>query len=139
MTQLFNYTGGIIEQDYKSTDINHAVSVVGWGTYIKNEKNSSYWIMKILGKYWGTMGFVNIEFGSLLIESQCFGHCKDFTIDNYPCYEGGENCLESIEPFLHQIQIMIQMKKFMYLFFLITISFFSNRNINCYNRRHVYV
>ena len=61
-TQLFNYTGGIIEQDYKSTDINHAVSVVGWGTYIKNEKNSSYWIVRnSWGEYWGTMGFVNIE------------------------------------------------------------------------------
>ena len=99
-TLLLNYTGGIVEENEKSTDINHAVSVVGWGKYKKNNENKSYWIVRnSWGEYWGDMGFVYVAFGSLLIESQCsWARVKYFTINNHPCYEGGENCVKSIEP-----------------------------------------
>ena len=100
-SQLLNYTGGIIEENELSTDINHAVSVVGWGKYKKNNENKSYWIVRnSWGEYWGDMGFVYVAFGSLLIESQCsWAKVKDFTLNNYPCFEGGENCIKSIDPY----------------------------------------
>jgi len=93
---LFNYTGGILEQRKPSTNINHAVSVVGWG----NEINKSYWIVRnSWGEYWGNMGFFNIAFGSYMIESHCsWVEVGEFTENNYPCYEGGENCIASIKP-----------------------------------------
>ena len=93
---LFNYTGGILEQRKNSTNINHAISVVGWG----NEINKSYWIVRnSWGEYWGNMGFVNIAFGSFMIESHCsWATPGTYTLNNYPCYEGGENCLGSVQP-----------------------------------------
>ena len=139
-TQLFNYTGGIIEQDYKSTDINHAVSVVGWGTYIKNEKNSSYWIVRnSWGEYWGSMGFVNIEFGSLLIESQCsWATVKDFTLENFPCFEGGENCLESIEPFPIPDSDDSDEKIYVFYLFLLLLILVTFGLLSYYNRKKIY-
>lgn len=94
---LLNYTGGILEETTRSTDINHAVSVVGWGSYTTNK---SYWIIRnSWGEYWGTMGFARVAFGSYLIESQCsWAKVGDYTEKNFPCYEDGRNCLASIKP-----------------------------------------
>ena len=45
------------------------------------------------------MGFFNIAFGSYMIESHCsWVEVGEFTENNYPCYEGGENCIASIKP-----------------------------------------
>lgn len=94
-TLLLNYTGGILTETEKSTDINHAISVVGWNTYGDNQ---SYWIVRnSWGEYWGDMGFVYIGFGSFLIESECaWAIPGQFSETNYPCVEGGENCLKSV-------------------------------------------
>lgn len=99
-TYLLNYTRGILQQKVNSTNINHAVSVVGWGTVIMSEKNLSYWIIRnSWGEYWGNMGFVNVAFGSYLIESHCvWSTVGEFTLDNHACYENGANCLESVQP-----------------------------------------
>ena len=97
-TLLLNYTGGILEEIDISTDINHAISVVGWGT--NTNTNKSYWIIRnSWGEYWGSMGFAKIAFGSFLIESQCsWATVGNYTENNYPCYEGGENCMASVMP-----------------------------------------
>ena len=99
-TYLLNYTRGILQQKVNSTEINHAVSVVGWGTVNIENKNLSYWIIRnSWGEYWGNMGFVNVAFGSYLIESHCvWATVGEFTLDNHACYENGNNCLKSIQP-----------------------------------------
>jgi cathepsin X len=99
-TYLLNYTHGILKQKVNSTDINHAVSVVGWDTVIIENKQMSYWIIRnSWGEYWGNMGFVNVAFGSYLIESHCvWAKVGEFTLDNHACYENGDNCLKSIQP-----------------------------------------
>ena len=99
-TYLLNYTRGILQQKKNSTDINHAVSIVGWNSVTINGKNLSYWIIRnSWGEYWGNMGFVNVAFGSYLIESHCvWAKVGEFTLDNHACYETGANCLESVQP-----------------------------------------
>jgi cathepsin X len=95
---LFNYTGGIVTKDGRKDEINHAISVVGWG--YSDFLNNSYWIVRnSWGEYWGNMGYVNIAFGALNIESQCsWAEVGTFTEKNYACYEDGSNCRTSIEP-----------------------------------------
>ena len=89
-----------LQQKKNSTDINHAVSIVGWNSVTINGKNLSYWIIRnSWGEYWGNMGFVNVAFGSYLIESHCvWAKVGEFTLDNHACYENGANCLESVQP-----------------------------------------
>ena len=95
---LLNYTGGILVDMDGSTDINHAISVVGWGNYQEYGENNSYWIIRnSWGEYWGNMGFAYIKFGSFMIESECaWAEPGVFTESNFPCVEGGENCLKSV-------------------------------------------
>lgn len=41
------YSGGVFDTSYCSTyDINHAMLVVGYGTYTTNGANKDYWILK---------------------------------------------------------------------------------------------
>jgi cathepsin X len=91
---ILEYTGGIASDagDY----VDHVISVVGWG----QEDGIPYWIVRnSWGEYWGEMGFVRVAKGSnaLHLEEQCaWAVVKDFTApenkNQYPCYEGGENC-----------------------------------------------
>jgi cathepsin X len=75
--------------------IDHVVSVVGWNHDATSGKD--YWIVRnSWGEFWGDMGYVYVEKGNnaLQLESQCaWAVPGSFTTKNYPCNEGGENCL----------------------------------------------
>jgi len=64
------YTGGVFAQAGK-TNINHEISVVGWGVTRQGEQ---YWVGRnSWGTYWGEEGFFRIKMGSdnLAIETDC--------------------------------------------------------------------
>jgi len=68
---IVNYTGGLIWDKTNDTNVDHAVSVVGWGTF---PNGTSYWIVRnSWGSYWGENGFFKIVKGinNLGIESDC--------------------------------------------------------------------
>ena len=77
--ELDQYTGGIFIDTKNSTDINHDISVVGWGV----ENGTKYWLVRnSWGTYWGINGFFKIIRGvnNLAIETyskNCiFNHYK---------------------------------------------------------------
>jgi len=56
--QLEDYTGGIFSQHEPSPQINHIISVVGWGV----QGNISYWIVRnSWGQPWGEGGFFRLN------------------------------------------------------------------------------
>jgi cathepsin X len=75
--------------------IDHVVSVVGWNHDAASGKD--YWIVRnSWGEFWGDMGYIYVEKGNnaLQLESQCaWAVPGSFTTKNFPCNEGGENCL----------------------------------------------
>jgi cathepsin X len=72
---VHNYKGGIYTGvDDPDQEINHEVSIVGWGV----ERGQKYWIIRnSWGSAWGEHGFfrlargINGGLGNLLIESEC--------------------------------------------------------------------
>jgi len=91
-TKILNYTGGI--SNLKGSEIDHAISITGWGYDSVNHRE--YWIVRnSWGEYWGEMGYIRVEKGNnaLMLEKECsWGVPGRFTTQNFPCYEGGENC-----------------------------------------------
>lgn len=91
---LVDYTGGVYNDDSQSTDIDHVISVVGWG--YSEELKKQYWIVRnSWGEYWGERGYFRIVKGENLlgIESQCaWATPNTWTELNFPCYEDGSNC-----------------------------------------------
>lgn len=89
---LDNYTNGIVTGE--GEEINHFVTVVGWGT---DEQVGKYWIIRnSWGTYWGEMGYARVKFGSLQIEQNCgWGLPGHYTMENFPCFANGMNCLAS--------------------------------------------
>ncbi|KAL9655121.1 hypothetical protein ABK040_008900 [Willaertia magna] len=71
VTQEFeNYQGGIFNQQMSNANINHIISVVGFGLDSQSGKN--YWILRnSWGMQWGEQGFARVTFGSLGIETDC--------------------------------------------------------------------
>jgi cathepsin X len=68
--ELVNYTGGIFNDKTGVTEIDHSVSVVGYGV----EDGVKYWIVRnSWGTYWGEEGYMRIVRGTnnLQIETQC--------------------------------------------------------------------
>lgn len=65
-----NYTGGIFNDTTGDVDLDHDISVTGWGV----EDDVKYWIVRnSWGSYWGEVGNFRIVRGSdnLGIESTC--------------------------------------------------------------------
>jgi len=59
-TDLFEttYTGGIYKEYYAKPELNHEISIVGWGT---TEEGEEYWIGRnSWGTYWGEFGFFKL-------------------------------------------------------------------------------
>jgi len=75
--------------------IDHVVSVVGWNHDAASGKD--YWLVRnSWGEFWGDMGYIYVEKGknALDLEEQCAWAVPGASTEkNFPCYEGGENCL----------------------------------------------
>lgn len=68
--EFLNYTGGIFEDKTNATDIDHDISIVGYGV----ENGTKYWIMRnSWGTYWGEEGFARVIRGvnNMMIETDC--------------------------------------------------------------------
>jgi len=90
---LVAYTGGLITNT-PGDAVDHIVSVTGWGT--DEETGVQYWWMRnSWGDSWGEMGFARVEFGSLLLESECayaiVGTFTDTSNQVDHAYEDGSN------------------------------------------------
>jgi cathepsin X len=76
-----------------SEQINHVVSIVGWGATKDGEK---YWVARNQwGEYWGELGFFRIKRGAntLRIEEDCaWAKPTNITETNFPCAENGGSC-----------------------------------------------
>lgn len=79
---LHGYTGGIYEDTTGDTNIDHEVSVVGYG----QENGVEYWLVRnSWGTWWGEGGFFRVVRGknNLMIESDCvFAVPKDTWTEN---------------------------------------------------------
>lgn len=65
-----NYTGGIYKDTTGEVDIDHEISVVGWGV----ENGEKYWLIRnSWGTYWGENGFMRLIRGinNIAIETDC--------------------------------------------------------------------
>jgi len=72
---LESYTGGIYSEYNVNPQINHVVSIVGWG-FDQNNATNNFWIVRnSWGQPWGENGFFRIILGqpnfNLAIETSC--------------------------------------------------------------------
>jgi cathepsin X len=76
-----HYYGGIYKEYIKSPELNHEISIVGWGTDEKT--GEEYWIGRnSWGTYWGEFGFFNLPIGSdynLGVEMDCNAGMPSYT------------------------------------------------------------
>lgn len=91
---ILNYTGGVVTT--KSTEVDHAISVVGWGT---DATDGFYWTVRnSWGEYWGENGYFRVQSGALNLEgtSCAWAVPADFTAperhNQFGCFEDGSNC-----------------------------------------------
>lgn len=108
---VLNYTGGVFDGPNEDTETNHVISVVGWG----EDANTPYWIIRnSWGEYWGEMGYLRLKMGENQIGIESTEQCTwatpaTYTTMNYPCFEGGENCIvqqEVVDPAHLQMTIV---------------------------------
>ena len=75
---LHDYQGGIYEE-VNDLDINHIVSVLGWG--LDEATQEEYWIVRnSWGTYWGERGFLRIKMyeNNLRLEEDCTAAIPSF-------------------------------------------------------------
>jgi len=91
---ILDYKGGILDLPNESKEVDHIISIVGWG-YDENS-SKQYWVVRnSWGEYWGEMGFVRVVLGDnqLGLESNCaWAVPGSWTEVNLPCNEDGSNC-----------------------------------------------
>eukprot|EP00667_Euglena_gracilis_P010528 EG_transcript_10725 len=91
---LVEYRGGIFDDPLAAKELNHIISVIGWGYDAKTGRR--YWIVRnSWGEYWGEMGYARVTMGGnqLGIETDCaWAVPATWTEVNYPCDEDGGNC-----------------------------------------------
>lgn len=90
---VLNYKGGIFSDSSASKEIDHIVSIIGWG--YEKETDKQYWIVRnSWGEYWGELGYIKVQTGNVLgLEDDCAWATPDsWTEYNKPCYEDGSNC-----------------------------------------------
>jgi len=93
------YKGGVFDDKSATSNVNHVVSVVGWGS---DKPGQFYWIVRnSWGEYWGEMGFFRVRAGSNMmgLESECAwavpsGYSSGEGTPNFPCGEDGKGCVE---------------------------------------------
>jgi cathepsin X len=89
------YKGGIFDDSSATANVDHVVSVVGWGS---DAPNKYYWIVRnSWGEYWGELGFFRVRAGGnmLGLESECaWAIPAKYTTDNFPCGEDGKGCTD---------------------------------------------
>lgn len=114
-----DYTGGIFQDDGGGCHgmPNHIVSVVGWGVDRSNKSKPAgtpYWTVRnSWGEAWGEMGYIKIGRGHLdsCLELQCnWATPGRWTELNYPCAEGGENCVTTghwLDPSVTRVPLAI--------------------------------
>ena len=74
------YAGGIFSQHKKDPEINHIISLLGWG--MDALTGEEYWIGRnSWGTYWGEMGFFRIKMytDNLAVETECNAAIPSFT------------------------------------------------------------
>ena len=98
---LMNYTGGIFEDHTGDKDIDHIISVVGWGV----ENGTKYWIIRnSWGTHWGEQGFFRLIRGinNIAVESECAWATPKDTWTNqekyYPTEEEKNDPRNFVEP-----------------------------------------
>ena len=91
--EILSYRGGLLDVPDKSNEVDHIISIVGWG-YDKNT-DKQYWnIRNSWGEYWGELGYIRVTVGNQLgLEDDCtWATPKSWTETNRPCNEDGSNC-----------------------------------------------
>ena len=90
--EILNYKGGIMNVPNLSRDIDHIISIVGWGYSEPNQ----YWIIRnSWGEYWGEFGYLRVVLGNnqLGLESDCaWATPSSWSETNIPCGEDGTGC-----------------------------------------------
>lgn len=117
---LLDYSGGVVrENDHDSKEVDHVVSIVGWGVeQINDDESVSYWIVRnSWGEYWGEMGYFRVEMGhnTLGIESEItWATPATWTETNYPCDEDGRNCVRETGYYVDpsaDVEFLMKLKK----------------------------
>jgi len=96
---ILDYSGGIfVDDNSKDRNINHIVSVTGWG----ETEGQKYWVVRnSWGEYWGEMGFMRLARGKsdLALEDLCSWATPGTWTEtsNEPCYEDGDNCVKTVK------------------------------------------
>ena len=71
-SEFMNYKDGVFEDKTGATDLNHDISIVGWG---EEEDGTKYWLGRnSWGTYWGLQGLFKIVRGKN--NTGIEGHCS---------------------------------------------------------------
>lgn len=93
--EIEDYAGGIFDNPNAGKEIDHIISVTGWGFDAKTNKR--YWnVRNSWGQYWGEMGYIRVAMGGnqLGLEADCaWATPGSWTEVNKACNEDGSNCL----------------------------------------------